>query len=447
MAYAKTSIGRGCCKVSKEQKEISKLASFCFVLTEILVLVAVLILNGNDVVNVSPPIPAIIIIILSIHVLMQLWELKVLVKPDFGEKFSLTVQGSHERKKSRHRRTMFGVTVSDEVRVDYDRNCEGILVYFRKVTSSSDTGPGCQPFLLPFRGWFTFFHVLIALTLMICTISIYIDYDDYNRLQDYKKLLAESHSEATQTVPPENPEVDGGDNFDAAMYGELLDAFAHNVDNPFSNFGEQISDGPSLDVNKETYQPVSELGTHPLVLPTLLCVSLILQTTAVVSSYYQAEDCGFCLPLFCIGYTRWFKHTNTYTEMIQQNIQEKHGQHLQQEGEQLELAIRRNAHAQRTLVNDVTYHNVGPQTAKRYEDQIVLLHLLMAQEHDLACKLVFPEHSIQNKGVSFILTAEELETLNMHAEHAMETAGALKDDDTVTVIDTTELIANNTVTV
>eukprot|EP00092_Neocalanus_flemingeri_P077983 GFUD01096918.1.p1 GENE.GFUD01096918.1~~GFUD01096918.1.p1 ORF type:complete len:448 (+),score=104.41 GFUD01096918.1:86-1429(+) len=441
MAYFKTSIGRGCCKVSKKQKKISKLASFCLVLTEILVLVAVLILNGNYVVNISAPIPAIIIIILSIHVLMQLWELKVFLKPDSGEKFSLTVQGSHERKKSRHQRTMFGVTYSDEVRVDYDRNSEGILVYFRKVTTSSDTGPGCQPFLLPFRGWFTFFHVLIALTLMICTIIIYINYDDYNRLQDYKKLLAESHSEATQTVPPEKPEVDGGDNFDAAMYGELLDAFAHNVDNPFSNFGEQISDGPSLDVDREAFEPVSELGTHPLVLPILLFVSLILQLTAVVSSYYQAEDCGFCLPLFCIGYTRWFKHTNAYTDMIQQNIQAKHGQRLQLEGEQLELAIRRNT--QKTQVDGVSYHDVGPQTAKRYEDQIVLLHLLLAQEHDQACKEVFPEHSIQNKGVSFILTAEEIEALNIHAEQAMETA-AVKTDDTVTAIDTTELVANST---
>eukprot|EP00092_Neocalanus_flemingeri_P025211 GFUD01027342.1.p1 GENE.GFUD01027342.1~~GFUD01027342.1.p1 ORF type:complete len:297 (-),score=61.92 GFUD01027342.1:216-1043(-) len=275
---------------------------------------------------------------------------------------------------------MYGVTVSDEVRVDYDRNCEGILVYFRKVTSNSNKGPGCQPFLLPFRGWFTFFHVLIALTLMICTIIIYINYDNYN---DYTYL----------------------------------------------------------------YHPVSELGTHcthPLVLPLLLFVSLILQTAAVVSSYYQAEDCGFCLPLFCIGYTRWFKHTTAYTDMIQQNIQAKHGQRLQQEGEQLELAIRRNT--QKTQVNDVTYHDVGPRTAKRYEDQIVLLHLLLAQEHDQAGKEVFPEHSIQNKGVSFIVTAEEIEALNIHAEQAMETA-AVNIDDTVTASDTTELVANSTVTV
>eukprot|EP00092_Neocalanus_flemingeri_P108782 GFUD01139719.1.p1 GENE.GFUD01139719.1~~GFUD01139719.1.p1 ORF type:complete len:376 (+),score=84.84 GFUD01139719.1:73-1200(+) len=375
MAYAKTSIGRGCCKVSKKQKRISKLASFCFVLTEILVLAAVLILPATDVVEIKKWPQMIIIIILSIHVLMQLWELKVFIKPDSGEKFSLTVQGSHERKKSRHQTSMYGVTVSNEVRVDYDRNAQGILVYFRKVTSSSKTGLYCQPFLLPFRGWFTFFHVLIALTLMICTIIIYINYDDY---KDY------------------------------------------------------------------TYLSVSELGTHPLVLPLLLFVSLVLQTTAVVSSYYQAEDCGFCLPLFCIGYTRWFKHTTAYTDMIQQNIQAKHGQRLQQEGEQLELAIRRNT--QQTQVDDVTYHDVGPQTVKRYEDQIVLLHLLLAQEHDQACKEVFPEHSIQNKGVSFILTAEEIETLNIHAEQAMETA-AVNTDDTVTASDTTELVPNSTVTV
>eukprot|EP00092_Neocalanus_flemingeri_P040814 GFUD01044432.1.p1 GENE.GFUD01044432.1~~GFUD01044432.1.p1 ORF type:complete len:360 (-),score=74.57 GFUD01044432.1:432-1511(-) len=359
MAYAKTSIGRGCCKVSKKQKRISKLASFCFVLTEILVLAAVLILPATDVVEIKKWPQMIIIIILSIHVLMQLWELKVFIKPDSGEKFSLTVQGSHERKKSRHQTSMYGVTVSDEVRVDYDRNSEGILVYFRKVTSSSKTGLYCQPFLLPFRGWFTFFHVIIALTLMTALIL-----------------------------------------------------------------------------------PVYESGKRPLVLPILIFVSLILQIPVVASSYYKAEDCGFCCGFY--AYTRWFKHTNAYTEMIQQNIQAKHGQRLQQEGEQLELAIRRNT--QQTEVNDVTYRNVGPQTAKRYEDQIVLLHLLLAQEHDQACKEVFPEHSIQNKGVSFILTAEEIEALNIHAEQAMETA-AVNTDDTVTASDTTELVPNSTVTV
>eukprot|EP00092_Neocalanus_flemingeri_P108781 GFUD01139718.1.p1 GENE.GFUD01139718.1~~GFUD01139718.1.p1 ORF type:complete len:270 (+),score=42.82 GFUD01139718.1:73-882(+) len=265
MAYAKTSIGRGCCKVSKKQKRISKLASFCFVLTEILVLAAVLILPATDVVEIKKWPQMIIIIILSIHVLMQLWELKVFIKPDSGEKFSLTVQGSHERKKSRHQTSMYGVTVSNEVRVDYDRNAQGILVYFRKVTSSSKTGLYCQPFLLPFRGWFTFFHVIIALTLMIALIH-----------------------------------------------------------------------------------PVHESDKRPLVLPILIFVSLILQIPVVASSYYEAEDCGFCIPLG-YAYTRWFKHTNAYTEMIQQNIQEKHGQHLQQEGEQLELAIRRNA--LRTLDN------------------------------------------------------------------------------------------------
>ena len=104
--------------------------------------------------------------------------------------------------------------------------------------------------------------------------------------------------------------------------------------------------------------------------------------------------------------------------MIQQKIQGKYGEKLLQEGDQLELAIRRNM--QKTNRNGVEYTDVGPATAKRYQDQLVLLHLLLAEVHDLVCKEVFPGHNIENKGVSFTLTAEEIDTLNTHAEQAME---------------------------
>ena len=76
----------------------------------------------------------------------------------------------------------------------------------------------------------------------------------------------------------------------------------------------------------------------------------------------------------------------------------------------------------------VSYHNVGPQTAKRYQDQVVLLHLLLAQEHDKVCKNVFPEYNIENKGVSFTLTAKEIETLEMFAEKAKERVDEANDN-------------------
>lgn len=349
MSRASVVVGRGCCSASKKQKRLSNLASFVCVLLEIILLVAMLVLGSEGDVNMEGWLRVIIIIILSLHVLIQMWDLKSVLWPNLGEKFSLTIQGSHARKPSRRRTTMYGVTISEEVRIDFDRNADGMLVYFRKVTSSN-TGPYCQPFLLPLKGWFTFFHILIALALVICTIIVFSSYNEY---KDYE------------------------------------------------------------------YLSVEELGTYPALLSILLLITSALQIPVIMAFYYRAEDCGFCLPIFWIGYTRWFKHTNTYTDLIQQNIQSKHGQRLVQEGDQLELAIRRNM--QQMSVNGVSVHNVGPQTAKRYEDQIVLLHLLLAQEHDLLCKQVFPEYNIENKGVSFTLTAEEIDTLNKYAQQLLET--------------------------
>merc|ERR1719402_950691 len=111
--------------------------------------------------------------ILGLQLLMLAFELKAFLRPDNKEMFSLTIRGSHERKPSRRRQTFYGVTTSDEVRVDYDRNSELIQVYFRKVSSRDCPGAVCQPFKLPFRGWFTFFHVIIASTLITCDILLY----------------------------------------------------------------------------------------------------------------------------------------------------------------------------------------------------------------------------------------------------------------------------------
>jgi len=378
MGLAKTSLGRGCCLPSKKQSRMSKLASFGFILTEILVLGTLLILSQvDDMVKVDKPFQIISIIIICVHVLIQTWELKIFLRPDPEEKFSLTIQGSHVRKTSRHRRTMYGVAYSEEVRVAYDRNPDGILVYFRKVISSSNTSPYCQPSSLPIRGWFTFFHCIIALTLLICVIGTFITFRD---------------------------------NYSYYYYNSY-------------------------------YHP---LGRIPFLLPVLFLVSLILHTPVLLSSYYTADDCGFCIPIFNVGYTRWFKHMNAYTNMIQQNILVKNGQKLQQEGDQLEIAVRKNM--QKIEGSDgVTYHNVGPQTAKRYQDQVVLLHLLLAQEHDKVCKNVFPEYNIENKGVSFTLTAKEIETLEMFAEKANERVDDANDN---VHIDINEMnTTNNTETI
>ena len=64
----------------------------------------------------------------------------------------------------------------------------------------------------------------------------------------------------------------------------------------------------------------------------------------------------------------------------------------------------------------VVYKDVGPMTAKRYQDQIVLLHLLLAQEHDQVAKQALPEYNLDGKGVPFTLTAQEIRLLNEFAE-------------------------------
>jgi len=357
MARASVVVGRGCCSSSKKWRRRSNLASIIFAILETLVLIVMLGLSGH-VTKTDHWIPdalenlihwmnIIASVIICIHTLIIAWGLKELLWPNQGEKFSLTIQGSHERRPTRHRRTMYGVTVSDNVTIEYNRNPEGTLVYFRKVKKgSSTTGPYCQPLLLPLKGWFTFFHVMILLTLITSTIIYYVFNSD-----------------------------------DLGFLGNL-----------------------------ETYSSLQFI---------LLIVASILQVPVVMSSYYRAEDCGFCCPLLWVSYTRWFKHTNAYTELIQQKIQAKHGEKLKQEGDLLGAAIRQNM--QKVDVNGVTYRDVGPATTKRYQDQLVLLHLLLAQEHDQVCKEVFPEKSIEGKGVSFTLTADEIDILNIYAQEVLDT--------------------------
>jgi len=360
MARASVVVGRGYCSSSKEQRKRSKLASIIFALLETVVLIVMLGLSGNDIktdhwisdgmISLIHWMRIISIVIICIHTLIIAWGIKEFLWPNHGEKFSLTIQGSHERRPTRHRRTMYGVTVSDNVTIEYNRNPDGLLVYFRKVKEgSSTTGPYCQPLLLPLKGWFTFFQVLILLTLITSTIIYYI--------------------------------------------------YCH---------ADDVYDGGFL----------SNLGSYPSLLFILLIIASVLQVPVVMSSYYGAEDCGFCCPLLWVSYTRWFKHTNAYTELIQQKIQAKHGEKLKQEGDQLATAIRQNM--QRVDVNGVTYRDVGPATTKRYQDQLVLLHLLLAQEHDQVCKDVFPEQNIEGKGVSFTLTADEIDTLNIYAKQVLD---------------------------
>eukprot|EP00091_Calanus_sinicus_P016455 TRINITY_DN35819_c0_g1_i1.p1 TRINITY_DN35819_c0_g1~~TRINITY_DN35819_c0_g1_i1.p1 ORF type:complete len:219 (-),score=31.17 TRINITY_DN35819_c0_g1_i1:139-795(-) len=187
MSRASVVVGRGCCSASKKQKRLSNLASFVCVLLEIMVLVAMLVLAGVGEAKMEGWLRVFVIIIVCLHVFIQMWDLKGFLWPNPGEKFSLTIQGSHARKPSRRRTTMYGVTISEEVRIDYDRNADGMLVFFRKV-SSSNTGPYCQPFLLPLKGWFTFFQVLIALALVICSIVMFSSYNEY---RDYEYLSME----------------------------------------------------------------------------------------------------------------------------------------------------------------------------------------------------------------------------------------------------------------
>jgi len=351
MGYANTSVGRGCFPLKKKQKRASKYVSFAFCFAEILALAAILILSHFDLVEIEEWLVVILIVVLVLLTLIQLWELKVFLKPNLDEKFCLTIQGSHERKPSRRRRTMYGITVSDEVRVDYERNPEGILVFFKKVTSNNSTGIYCQPFLLPLRGWFTFFHGSIAVTLFIF--------------------------------------------------------FTYNISG--SNYPSSF----------------------------VLLTTTILEMVAMTCTYFSAEDCGCCF--LTMSYTRWYKHTNAYTEMIQERIQAKHGQRLEQEGEQLETAVKKNM--MKREVQGVTYHDVGPQTAKRYQDQVVLLHLLLAQEHDQVCKHVFQEYNIVNKGVSFTMNTEEINTLEKFAEESLNETRPVETNDTVIVIDTSKMVS------
>merc|ERR1719450_1752784 len=307
-----------------------------------------------------------IILIICLHLLLQIWEMKEFFFPNHGEKFSLTIQGSHQRRPSRHRTKMYGVTVSDKVTIEYNRNPDGMMVYFGKVREgslSSKTSPYCQPFSLPLKGWFTFFQVLIALTLVTITLVYYLH--SFNKY--YMLKVAEM----------------GVDPF----YKDHLNSVL-----------------------------VNELGSYPSLLFILLILASLLQIPVVMSTYYRAEDCGFYM--IWLGYTRWFKHTNTYTDLIQQRIQAKYGDRFKEEGDQLDSAIKQ--YPNEATVDGVTYRDVGPATTKRYQDQLVLLHLLLAQEHDQVCKEVFPEKNIDGKGVSFTLTAHEIDTLHDYAEKIME---------------------------
>ena len=268
--------------------------------------------------------------------------------PNPEEKFSLTIQGSHQRKPKRFRTKDNGKTVSETHQVDYERNPDGVMVFFRRVFRSN-VSAGYQPFHLPLQGWFTFFHVLITGTLFVCFRLIYSYYSTCIYLYDDKNCST--------------------------------------TDDEWASF---------------------------ITLLVLMSLSTVSQIIITLATYYRAKDCGYYFFPF-IAYTRWFKHTNAYTEMIQQKILSKHGQLLVEEGDELHLAIQQDA--QKTVGADgVLYKNVGSMTAKRYEDQIVLLHLLLAREHDQVAKKALSEYNLNGKGVPFTLTAQEIRLLEEFAE-------------------------------
>jgi len=331
--------GRGCCLPSSKEVKNSKIVSLVFAAIEIGLLATALIFIGvNDNLHKYTKVQVILGIIITLLLLIYLWDFKVMYYPNPEEKFSLTIQGSHQRKPYRFRTKDNGKTVSETHQADYERNPDGVMVFFRRVFRSN-VSAGYQPFHLPLQGWFTFFHVLITGTLfgLLCYSYIYL-YDCRN------------------------------------------------------------------------CYPTVVLYT-PLV---LLSFSILSQIVITIATYYRAKDCGYCFYPFIV-YTRWFKHTNAYTEMIQQKILSKHGQRLVEEGDQLHLAI--HQYSQEVVGADgVVYKDVGPMTAKRYQDQIVLLHLLLAQEHDQVAKQALPEYNIDGKGVPFILTAQEIRLLDEFAE-------------------------------
>merc|ERR1712198_359009 len=354
MVFITATTGRGHCLPSSKDLKNSKIVSLVFAALEIGCLATVLIFIGvNAHLHSYTTLQVILGMIITLLLLIHLWDFKVIHYPNPDEKFSLTIQGSHHRKASRSRTTMYGVTVSETHRVDYEKNPDGVMVFFRRV-SGSNVSAGCQPFHLPLQGWFTFFHVLITGTLCVCFVLIWYSYSSC----------------------------------------------------------EYLYDGVNC------YSTVDTDDARPsfITLLVLMSFSTFSQIVITLATYYRAKDCGYCFYcIYCIAYTRWFKHTNAYTEMIQQKILSKHGQRLIEEGDQLHLAI--HQYRQETVGADgVVYKDIGPMTAKRYEDQIVLLHLLLAQEHDQVAKQALPEYNLDGKGVPFTLTAHEIKLLKEFAE-------------------------------
>jgi len=338
MSYFKTTVGRGCWTVSTSARKKLQLINILLWLLQLGTGIPSLLLKGRDHDTdwQENPYWYLLIYTLVQQSLIQLWNVWILLgKVEKKEKFCLTVQGTHQRKQNRSKRTIYGVAISDQIRVEYEKNPEGILVFFRKLSSGSsrsNTGPACAPFNLPLQGWFPFlqFLGLATLTTHITRLTLSLN------SSDYMALLA------------------------------------------------------------------------------LLYLTLIIQISIFLSSYSVAQDCGCMFPLFFIGYTRWFKHTSAYTELLQDQLQVKFGQQLKAEGEQLEQAIRRNS--SRTMRPDgVEVRNVGPVTKKRYDDQIRLLHVLLAAEHDKTWKEATPE-TMETGGASFIVTREEMERLEVWAE-------------------------------
>ena len=339
--FSKATIGKGCCLPSESDFKKAKIISIVLGALEIGLLVAILILNEIYFhLKIWWAFPFILGIPITVLSLMYLWDLKMIFIPNHEEMFSLTIQGSHQRNISFGRRTkrlFMGIIVTDTQTKDvyYERNYDGIMVFFTRFSGSNALS---SPYDFPFQGWFTFFHILIIGPLIACFVKIsyfFIRYDDLNSLT----------------------------------------------------------------------------------LCVLMGASILSHLGSTITTYYRATDC--CCDIGCIVYTRAYKHTNSYTEMIQQSILSKHGPSLKEDGDRLDYAIKQITHGT-VRANRVVLKDVIKGIANRYDDQLVLLNLLLAQHHNQAAKQVLPEYNVDNQGVPFLLTMKEIRILDQFAKKENE---------------------------
>merc|ERR1712198_637567 len=113
MVFITATTGRGHCLPSSKDLKNSKIVSLVFAALEIGCLATVLIFIGvNAHLHNYTALQVILGIIITLLLLIHLWDFKVMYYPNPEEKFSLTIQGSHQRKPKRFRTKENGKTVS-----------------------------------------------------------------------------------------------------------------------------------------------------------------------------------------------------------------------------------------------------------------------------------------------------------------------------------------------